>query len=223
VIISSVLSVAIVLLQQTAVPQREVRKMHGYLKLVFIENCTVLYRNDVLDYFNPTKSFGNQNNEILFSNISHEKLKNMASLRASFRVHGYNAFWLDSDRCYYIDNSCDKKVLRVSSGSMVTCDVSHEAHKLYDFTQDGNFLGVSDRFIFWSKDSTFFWRNFETGVTDSINCPKYVKALSGAIGLSEGGVAIFASGNNPSLFSGHPGWSGVLNFDFTRRSFNRLD
>lgn len=222
-IIQNAIPVAILLLCQTPASAQGVCNMDGYLKLVYIENSAMLYRNNELDFFKITKSIDSRGNEILFSNVPKDKMEKMASLKLSFKLHGYNAFWLDRDRCFYIDNSGNKKIIGILSGSVGVSDLNEEAHKLYDFPTDGNFLGRSAQFVFWSQDSVFFWRNPETGVVDSAKCPKYVKAISGAIGLSNGKVAIFASGKNPSFFSGHPGWSGVLSFDFAGRSFSRIE
>lgn len=197
--------------------------MHGYLKLVRVESDILLYRNNTLDYFNATRSVGDPGNEILYSSVPQDKFDRLASLKGSFRTHGYNAFWFDDDRCFFIDNSGETKIVRVSSGLISPCSIDQEAHGVYDFPQDGNFLGRSERFIFWAQDSTLFWRSPGGGAIDSVKCPKYVKKLIGVIGMSDGKVAIFASGKNPSFFSGHPGWSGVLSFDFAGRSFNRVE
>lgn len=197
--------------------------MIGNIRVVIGKGKTLIFRNSYCGgEAEKLQAFQKGTSDVLFTNLSEQALDDAVLLKDLSKTSAHDAFWLDEGRCVFENNWKERKVVVLASGSIETCDVAAEGRSLYGIPSEGWFLGRSDRFVFWSTGPVLFRKNLGNGIVEQVCCPNYVEKISGASELSDGKLLLFASGKNPNIFHGHPGWSGILSLDFATKKFERI-
>lgn len=197
--------------------------MIGNMRVIIAKEKTIIFRNN---YEGKDSSklqlFQKGMSEVLFSNLPPQALEDSALLKDLSKTSAHDAFWLDEGRCIFENNWKERKVISVATGAVDVCDVAVEARKLYEIPQEGFFLGRSEHSIFWSMGTVVYRKDLGNGLIEQLGCPSYVEKVSGAVEVMGGKILVFASGKNPNIIHGHPGWSGVLSLDFVTKKFERI-